>query len=220
MRNIIALSLLILLVSCATIPPPEPSVENRISDIYLSRNFHPKLLETDGIAVLPLPVKKAPEGIRNNAIFEIQQVLQVYFPKARIVKKDDIVISMKNAGMDRELSLLVKDLSENKTPDRSLLMKIGEIGKVRFLLYTEIKTYDKNSTNSEVIKEVVMEAEILDIRCADVAWKGAGSTRVVEDKGIDKIRMEEIFVSATRNLVSSMPVGNKAGNIEDVKGCA
>ncbi len=221
MRNIIAISLLILLVSCAAIPPPEPSVENRISDIYLSRNFHPKLLETDGIAVLPLPVKKAPEGIRNNAIFEIQQALQVYFPKARIVKKDDIVTSMINAGMNRELNSLVKDLSENKTPDRKLLTKIGEIGKVRFLLYTEIKAYEKNSINSEVIKEVVMEAEILDIRCADlIVWKGAGSTRVVEDKGMDKIRMEEIFVNATKNLVSSMPVGNKAGNIEDVKGCA
>ena len=221
MRSIIALFLLILLVSCATVPLPEPSVENRISDIYLSRKFHPKLLETDGIAVLPLPVKKAPEGIRNNAIFEIQQVLQVYFPKARIVKKDEMVTSMINAGMDRELNRLVKDLSENKTPDRTLLTKIGEIGKVRLLFYAEIKTYEKNSTNSEVIKEVVMEAEILDIRCTDlVAWKGAGSTRVVEDKGIDKIRMEEIFVNATKNLVSSMPVGNKAGNIDEVKGCA
>ncbi len=221
MRSIIALSLLVLLVSCATVPPPEPSVENRISDIYLSRNFHPKLLESDGIAVLPLPVKKAPEGIRNNAIFEIQQLLQVYFPKARIVKKDEIVTSMISAGMNRELNSLVKDLSENKTPDRKLLTKIGEIGKVRFLLYTEIKAYEKNSTNSEVIKEVIMEAEILDIRCTDpVAWKGAGSTRVVESKVIDKIRMEEIFVNATKNLVSSMPVGNKAGNIGDVKGCA
>lgn len=219
MRNIIAFSLLFFFVSCAVLPPPEPSVENRISDIYLSKNFHPKMLETAGIAVLPLPVKNAPEGIRNNAIFEIQQALQIYFPKARIVKKEDIVTSMRNAGMDRELSRLVKELSENKTLDGSLLMKIGDIGKVRFLFYAEIKVYDKNSTNGEVIKEVVMEAEILDIKCADLAWKGAGSTRVVENKDIDKIRMEEIFINATKNLISSMPVANKIGNTEEVKGC-
>lgn len=219
MRNIIIISLLFFFISCAALPPPEPSVENKITDIYLSKNFNPKLLETDGIAILPLPAKIAPEGIRNNAIFEIQQALRIYFPKARIIKKDEIVMNMRNAGMDREFDRLIKELSDNKTLDRPLLMKIGVISGARFLLYTEIKVYEKNSTNSEVIKNVAMEAEIVDTKCTDLAWRGAGSTRVVEKKDIDKIRMEEIFVNATKNLVSSMPVANKVENKGETQGC-
>lgn len=219
MRNAITLFLLLFFVSCAILPPPEPSVENRILNIYISKNFHPQLLETGGIAVLPIPAVNVPEGIRENAIFEIQQALQIYFPKARIVRKDEMVKGIRNAGMDREFNRFVKDFSENKTLDRLLLMKIGEIGGVRFLLYTKIKTYEKNSTNSEVIKNVEMEAEILDIKCMDLVWRGAGGTRVVEAKDIDKIRMEEIFVNATKNLISSMPVANKTENKGEIQGC-
>lgn len=220
MRSAIILFLLLFFISCATSPPPEPSVENNILTIYLAKNFHPKMLETGGIAVLPVPAKNAPEGIRNNAIFEIQQALQIYFPKVRIVKKDDMVKRIRDAGMDREFNLFIKNLSENKTVDRLLLMKIGDVGGVRFLLYTEVKIYEKNSTNAQVIKDVEMEAGILDVNCKDMVWKGAGGTRVVEDKDIDKIRMEEIFINATKNLISSMPAMDKMEDKGEVKGCA
>ena len=222
MRNIIGFSLFFFLISCAALPPPEPSVENKINNIYLSRNFDPKALETDGIAILPMPVKIAPEGIRNNAIFEIQQAMQIYFPKARIVKKDEMVTNIRNAGMNREFDLLIKGLSENKTVDRSLLSKVGEIGKARFLLYAEIKEFKTNSTNiynSDIIKIVEIEAEILDVRCPDPVWKGSGSTKVVESVNIDKIRMEEIFVNATKNLISSLATADKAEGREEVKAC-
>lgn len=220
MRSAVIFFLLFFFISCATPPPPEPSVENNILTIHLAKNFHPKMLETGGIAVLPVPAKNAPEGIRNNAIFEIQQALQIYFPKVRIVKKDDMVRRIRDAGMDREFNLFIKNLSENKTVDRLLLMKIGDVGGVRFLLYTEVKVYEKNSTNAQVIKDVEMEAGILDVNCKDMVWRGAGGTRVVEDKDIDRIRMEEIFVNATKNLISSMPAMDKMEDKGEAKGCA
>jgi hypothetical protein len=214
--------------SQALLTPPPPIAEKR-ETTFLKPDFSYEDLKSGGMALLAILTPGAPEGLRQNAAFEIFQGLRSHFPDVRIVPRSVIVGRINTADKTPELNKFLKIYEEQRSVDPGKLKEWGEIEEVRYLFIGQVRFIDKhteapivnvaerspagkvtvfssgpNQIPDEVQKRVSLSGELWDSRCGKVVWTGKSDSEVVELSDAERVRVEDIFIAAGRNLTEAL----------------
>ncbi len=206
-------------------PPVQHYSETELISLRLTRES----LKSGGLAVLAVLSPRAPEGMQQNAAYEIFQGLRSSFPEVHIIPRSDAVGKIVSADQLPAYKAFVKDYEEKRKMNLDALKKWGEVEGVRYLFIGELGVADKhtearimrggedmvggkisvfasgpNMIPEEVRKQVRLRGELWDSRCGQAVWIGKGEAEVAETAGQEQARMEDVFISAARNLTFSL----------------
>jgi len=177
--------------------------------LFSDRHFSVSFMEAQGLAVLPMANIRGSEGIRENAIYEVQQAFRIYFPKTRLVSKSEVLTQAKELRFEKTLHTGVNDYEQSQRLDPQFIQQLHVMTQTRYFLYLRINDFNFFTKREMISKKVELEAEIWDSLCKRVVWSGLGRVSVVEPVQDERARFEEIFVSAARNLVVPLSQGKR-----------
>lgn len=225
-------SFLSLFSGCASLwapPSTPPPIQTYSETELISPALTHENLKSGGMAVLAVLSLHASEGMQQNAAYELFQGLRASFKDVHIIPRSDAVAKILSEDQLPSYKTFVKSYEEKKTMDRNALKKWGEVEGVRYLFIGELAVADKhteswmlrggegvapgkisvfasgpNMVPEEVRKQVVLHGEIWDSRCGQAVWIGKGEASVAETSGQELTRVEDIFISAARNLSLSL----------------
>jgi hypothetical protein len=195
--------------ACAGFIPKETSLEEGGKVLFSDRRFSVSFMEAQGITILPMANIRASEGIRENAIYEVQQAFRIYFPKTRMVSKSEVLARAKELRFEETLHTAVHDYEQSQRLDPQFIQQLHVMTQTRYFLYLRINDFDFFTKREMISKKVELEAEIWDSLCKKVVWSGRGRVSVVVRVHDERARFEEIFVSAARNLVVPLSQGKR-----------
>lgn len=221
------------LFSPTGVPPP---VQEYSESELISPHLTKEGLKSGKLAILAVLSPRDPEGMEQNAAYEIFQGLRASFRDVHIVPRSDAVEKIISADQLPAYKAFVKEYEEKRAMNLGALKKWGEVQGVRYLFIGELGVADKHTEArimggresmvagkisvfasgpsmipEEVRKQVRLRGEIWDSRCGQVVWIGKGEAEVSETAGQEQLRMEDIFISASRNLTLSLSkaIGDK-----------
>jgi hypothetical protein len=208
---------------------PPPPLEERSETTLLKPDFSYEKMKAGGIALLAILTPGAPEGLRQNAAFEIFQGLRVHFPEVRVIPRLDAAEKIDAAGKTPELTRFLKIYEEQRSINPALLKQWGEIEGVRYLFIGQVRSIDKHTEAQttylgersiagkvsvfssgpiqipdEVEKRITLAGELWDSQCGKAVWMGQSETRVVELPDRERVRVEDVFIAAGRNLTEAL----------------
>jgi len=228
--------------ACATVQDRPLKVENEAKKINTAPSFNRQAVEAGGVAILPVISKIAPEGIRNNAAFEVQQAFKNSLPNVSVLPVSNTMEILKQNGVDKELKAWLAAYQAGGPIDPVLFRQVGLITEKRYLLLVEVDQYRKESkpmdvaysslpltgpvkspalsrpTAYDIFKDVKLTGRLWDTECRSIAWEGEGRARVVDESPDERIRMEDLFILAVQNFVSAF-VGSAGTAKEGNQGC-
>jgi hypothetical protein len=212
----------------ALLNPPPPLEETRETTL-IKPDLSYESLKLGGIGLLAILTPGAPEGLRQNAAFEIFQGLRAHFPEVRIVPRSDMVDRIAAAEKMPELNVFLKNYEEQRPIDLARLKQWGEIEGVRYLFIGQIRSIDKHTESpqvsmaerspagkvtvfssgpshfpEEVRKRVSLSGELWDSHCGKAVWMGKSDTAVAEVSDRERVRVEDVFIAAGRNLTEAL----------------
>jgi hypothetical protein len=198
------LAISLALAACAGITPPQTSIKEKGEVLFLDSRFSVSLLETQGVAMLPMASLGVAEGIRENALYEVQQALGLYLPRIPVVSKSEFLDRAKRVGLDQSIRAAVNDYEQSRRLNHRLISQVSLVDKTRYLLYVRVKEFGTLTKQEMASKYVELEAELWDSECVKVVWSGVGRVSVTEPVAAERTRFEDIFVGAARNLVAQL----------------
>ncbi len=229
--------LFVFLSGCATyftVPSEEafrqpfpPITENVKTTLYRS-SFSNETVNEEGMAILGV-LKGGPDGLRQNAAFELFQGLRAKFPSARIVPRKDVIQRARNSGRFKTLNQLLKEYQERRVIDQEALREWRVIEGVRYFFIAQVPKNEKHTHTKRlqygedgvagkvhvfssgpspisyaVEKDIVLRGEVWDARCGKIVWKGISHAQSLEPGKLERVRVEDLFTALTRNLVAEM----------------
>lgn len=231
-KEILFFSFFVFLSGCATLfsPPIDPSpVQQHSETEFISPQLTQESLKSGGLAVLAVLSPRAAEGMQQNAAYELFQGLRSSFRDVHIIPRSDAVAKIISADRLPAYKTFVKDYEEKRVMSPDDLTRWAEVEGVRYLFIGELGVADKHTESrmmrggegvapgkisvfasgpnmipEEVRKQVVLRGEIWDSRCGKAVWIGKGEAAVSETSGQEQARVEDIFISAARNLSLSL----------------
>ncbi len=214
--------------ACATAPP---LVEHHPRGLFKAPTFDMKLLQGRALAVLPV-AHTVPDGIRNNAAYELAQAVGRRFPSLHLVPASELVARAKQANILGDLERLISGYEQRGTIDRPILRKIVLTQDSRYLLYPRVVRFEtrneeesaeaampRQAVRSERIRtvnRVELEAEIWDGECGTRVWSASTVAQSVEDPADARIRIEDLFVQAANDLAGLLPEAGKNGQAQEM----
>lgn len=197
---------------CPAALPPEVHVNHQSQ--FVVPSFFREAVGIGGVAVLPFLGGVGPEGIRTDAAFELAQAYHRAFPRATVITKDDLLRTLRPAGLDQVAIRLVSEYDTTQKLDPTLLLRLQQGVSVRYLAYGRLERYVERDANGMRRKDVELYTELWDITCKQVVWAGSGSYRVVESLQQAGTPMGELFVGAATEAVAAVgpSLGKKAAN--------
>ena len=188
---------------CATVIPPEVSLEHRVR--FVVPTFMRELVPAGGVAVLPFVGGAGPEGIRSDAAFELAQAYRRAFPKATVLTKDELLSRLRQqGGLDKAAVQLIKNYEETQKLDPSLLIRLERAVPVRYLAYGRLDRFSERDVAGKRRKEVEFYSEIWDLPCKTVVWSGSASHRVSDSLQQEATPMGDLFVGAATETVAAI----------------
>lgn len=232
MKYLLFFSLFVFFSGCASLfapPSGPPPVREHAETEFVSPQLTHENLKAGGLAVLAVLSPRAAEGMQQNAAYELFQGLRLSFRDVHIIPRSDAVGKVISADQLPAYKTFVKGYEEKRVMNLDELKKWGEIEGVRYLFIGELAVADKhtdarimrggegvapgkitvfasgpNMIPEEVQKRVVLRGEIWDSQCGKAVWIGRGEASVAETSGQELTRVEDIFISAARNLSASL----------------
>jgi hypothetical protein len=208
----------------ALLNPPPPLQEDWGTEL-LTPEFSHEGLRSGGMALLAILSQGAPEGLRQNAAFEIFQGLRASFPEVRIVPRSDAIEKITVADQVHEFDAFIHQYQERRSMNLNQLKKWGELQGVRYLFIGKVESIDKHTEApivqkaergiagqilvfssgpiqipGEVRKQISLRGEIWDSQCGKAVWMGRSEAEVIESVETERVRVEDIFISVGRNL--------------------
>jgi hypothetical protein len=208
---------------------PPPPLSEKWETTFADPNFSYEDLKTGGMALLAILTPGAPEGLRQNAAFEIFQGLRARFPDVRVVPRSVVVEKIGAGDKMKELNLFLRTYEERRSVDPAPLKQWGEIEGVRYLFIGQVRFIDKHTETQtihqgersiagkvsvfssgpiqmpgEVRKQISLSGELWDSHCGKAVWMGKSETEVVEMGDTERVRMEDLFIAAGRNLTAAL----------------
>lgn len=208
-----------------------PPIEQRTETELVSPQFSREALRAGGITILAMLTNGAPEGMRQNAAYEIFQGLRTSFPDVRVVPRASAVENIAAAGKivsadkEKEYVAFVRTYEERRSMDLDQLKEWARLEGTRYILIGEVYFADKrtdarmmqtgeasvagrvtvfssgpNMVPEEVHKRVAIHGEIWDSLCGRAVWIGKSVSEITESSGSERVRVEDIFISAGRGL--------------------
>lgn len=235
--NKLPVVMMILLSGCAayfTVPseqalkePFPPIQEKTTTELYHPR-FSNEAVHKEGLAILGV-LKGGPEGLRQNAAFELFQGLREVFPDSRVVPRSDVVNRARSEGRLPALDVLLRSYEERRVIEAASLREWGRIEGVRYFFIAQVPLNDKHMSTrmvqagedgvagkvsvfssgpehipDHVEKTIALTGEIWDAVCGKRVWMGTSHTEVSEPVRLERVRVEDLFTILTRNLISEM----------------
>lgn len=208
---------------------PPPPLEERWATTLVNPELSHENLKAGGIGLLAILTPGAPEGLRQNAAFEIFQGLRAHFPEVRVVPRSDMVDKIIAAEKMPELKVFLKNYEEQRPLDLVRLKQWGEIEGVRYLFIGQVRAIDKHTESprvsmaeaspagkvtvfsagpnhfpDEVRKRIALAGELWDSHCGRAVWMGQSETTVAEMPDRERARVEDVFIAAGRNLTEAL----------------
>jgi hypothetical protein len=212
---------------CAGARNHPPTVGNESQKVIVSPSFNWQTLEANGVAMLPVVSDMAPEGIRNNAAFEVSQALNKNLPNVKILPVSDTMEILRQNRMDKEFKNWLAVYEADGPINPALLHRIGRITGKRYLLLIEVNQYKDEwapvdavhpslpltgpitspaltrPVSTDVSKDIAMKGRLWDSECRTVVWEGKGRAWVMDETPGERVRMEDLFLTSIRNFISS-----------------
>ncbi|MFQ5543365.1 MAG: hypothetical protein ACE5FY_03315 [Nitrospiria bacterium] len=207
-------------------------------------DFSHKTLSEGGIALLGILSPGEPEGLIQNAAFELFQGLRTTFPKMRIIPRKDVIQKISEVGKSQDFEAFLKSYQASRVMDVARLREWGEIEGVRFLFIAQVTSIDKHTRTKTMVlgeksvagkvsvfssgpihipydvrKEISLSGELWDSRCGKAVWMGSTHAKVREAGEIERVRMEDIFISVSRNLVKTLNRAITSNNHKNTADC-
>jgi len=232
MRHILLLSFVVFLSGCAALlspPSTPPPVQNHSETDFVSPHLTREGLKSGKLAILAVLSPGDPEGMEQNAAYEIFQGLRSALRDVPIIPRSDAIKKIIAAEQLPAYNAFVRNYQEKRVMDLDRLKKWSEIEEARYLFIGELGIVDKqtearimdegeslvagkisifasgpNMIPEEVSKQVRLRGEIWDSQCGQMVWEGKGEAEVVELAGQEQTRVEDIFMAAGRNLIGSL----------------
>ena len=208
---------------------PPPPLEERWETTLIEPELSYGSLKAGGIGLLAILTPGAPEGLRQNAAFEIFQGLRAHFPEVRIVPRSDMADKIIAADKMPELKVFLKNYEERRPIDLARLKEWGELEGVRYLFIGQLRSIDKHTESprvsmaeaspagkvtvfsagpnhfpEEVQKRIVLLGELWDSHCGRAVWMGKSETMVREFSDRERVRVEDVFIAAGRDLTEAL----------------
>ncbi len=207
---------------------PFPPIQEKTSTALYLPIFTNDAVHQGGVAILGI-LKGGPDVLRQNAAFEFFQGLREVFPHARIVPRSDVIRRARAAGRYHDLSHFLEQYERRRRMDIAALSEWGRFEGVRYLFLAQVPLNDKHTSTVmpqygedgiagkvsvfsagpeqlpfRVEKRVSLEAEVWDAVCGKLVWSGAGQAEISEAVILERVRVDDIFISITRRLVAEM----------------
>lgn len=237
MKNWVLMFWVVLSCGCAahfTVPSakalkqPMPPFDERVKTTLYYPGFSNASVNEEGLAILGI-LKGGPEGLRQNAAFELFQGLRVFFPHARIVPRKDVIRRARESGRFDELSALLEAYETRRVLDPAALARWRDIEGVRYFFVAQVPFNDKHTAGDmmqlgedgvagkvytfssgpspilhTVEKKMVLAGEVWDADCGKIVWMGESRAEVSEPVTLERVRVEDLFIALARNLLSDM----------------
>ncbi len=194
---------------CPAIVPPEVKIEHQ--QRFVVPSFYREAVGIGGVAVLPFVGGVGPEGIRNDAAFELAQAYRRAFPRATVITKDDLMRALRPNGLDQAVMRLIKSYEATQKLDQAVLLRLRQDVSIRYLAYGRLERFSERDAAGVRRKEVELYTELWDVTCRQVVWAGSGSHRVAESLQQTGTPMGDLFVGAATEAVAAVgpSVGKK-----------
>jgi hypothetical protein len=119
---------------CAAGQNHSPTIRNESQKVMVAPSFNWQTLGTSGVAMLPVISDIAPEGIQNNAAFEVSQAFKNNLPNVPFLPASDTMEILRQNGMQKEYKNWLAAYHAGGPVDPVLLHRIGQITAKRYLL--------------------------------------------------------------------------------------
>ncbi len=207
---------------------PFPPVNNQVKTTLYSPEFTSARLDREGLAILGI-LKGGPEGLRQNAAFELFQGLRAFFPATRIIPRKDVINRARNNEREHALDQLLIAYDERRVIDSEALKHWQKAEGVRYFLVAQVpyndrhtrgdmmqlgedgvagKVYSFSSGPSPILhtveKKISLTAEVWDAKCGTIVWKGEGHAEIAEPVKLERVRVEDLFTMLTRDVLFEM----------------
>jgi hypothetical protein len=197
--GIVVLSLIIYLSGCMT-----ASFRDLTRKAFSAPEFTTYEMETGGIAFLPTIA--APEYSRSIEVGLIQS-FQKFHPGIKAISGSETRTFLQNEGLVEEYSQMIDRYYRTSIIDKSVVVKMGQAVKARYLIYTRLLKYDeyKNPKGDQTIYELSVKAEVWDSRNSEVVWDATGNVRVIQTILDKPVTFDEIAVKVCDSLMMRLP---------------
>jgi hypothetical protein len=125
--------------------PLGPSIAHDETQLFRATHFDWPRLKTGGIALLGVTSAVAPEGIREDVGFVLDQAASNHLSRVRVIPRSDAVARAREVGMSGDLARLMRDYEQHGTIDAGLLRRFAAVEGVRYFLVTKIVQYERTT---------------------------------------------------------------------------
>lgn len=211
-----------------------PSIAHDETQLFRAPQFDWARLKAGGVALLGVTSTVAPEGIREDVGFVLDQAASNHLARIRVISRSDAAARAREVGMSGDLAKLMRDYEQHGAIDAGLLRRFAAVEGVRYFLVTRIVQYERITRAMsgpaaravspglpspqramERVQRVRLRGDLWDSRCGDIVWTGEGGTEVVEETVTEDIRLQDVLSMAATNLVSRLPrSGDAAASTE------
>lgn len=227
MTRIAAAAILLWASGCAA--SLGPSIAHDEREMFRSPQFDRARLKAGGLALLGVTSKVAPEGIRDDVAFVIDQVAANEVSKVRVLTRADTLATARQAGMSADLQRLMAGYEDRGAIEAGLLRRMAALLGVRYVWMTGILQYERitrdiapppsavtpglrpRGQGTERVQRVRLRAEIWDSRCGVLVWAAEGGTEAVEETMTEDVRLNDVLSMAAANLISVLPKSGEGG---------
>ncbi|MFZ5862799.1 MAG: hypothetical protein ACOYXR_08170 [Nitrospirota bacterium] len=208
---------------CAT-TPMGPALSHDETQVYRADYFDWPRLKSGGLGMLGVTSTVAPEGIREDVAFVLDQAASNYLTKVRVVLHGDAAVRAREVGMSEDLSRLLRHYESRGAMDAGLLRRLASAEGVRYFLVARIARYERTMRDqagpatvvvtpglgapkrtAERVQRIRLVGEVWDSRCGNIVWSGEGGTEAVEESVTEDVRLQDVLSMAATNLVSLLP---------------
>jgi len=211
-----------------------PSIAHDERELYRAPQFDYARLEAGGVSILMVTSRVAPEGIREDVAFVIDQAAERRLVKVKVVSRSETLARVREAGMTGDLQRLIRGYEERGAIDAAVLRRMAALQEVRYFLATTIIQYERTTRDiesppstfvtpglqparrgTERVQRIRLRGDVWDSYCGAVVWTGEGETAAVEETASEEVRLDDVLVMAATNLISVFPRPGEAGRTSD-----
>jgi hypothetical protein len=204
--------------------PLGPSLSHDETQVFRADYFDWARLKAGGLGLLGVTSTVAPEGIRDDVAFVLDQAASTYLTKVRLVPHGDVAVRAREVGMGADLERLLRNYEARGAMDAGLLRRITSAQGVRYVLVARIAQYERTTREmagpgtvavtpglvapkrtAERVQRIHLIGEVWDSRCGNIVWTGEGGTEAVEETVTEDVRLQDVLSMAATNLVSLLP---------------
>jgi hypothetical protein len=201
-----------------------PSLSHDETQLFRADYFDWPRLKSGGLGLLGVTSTVAPDGIRDDVAFVLDQSASTYLTKVRVIPHSDAVVRAREVGMGADLDRLLRNYEARGTIDAGLLRRLASAEGVRYFMVVRIAQYERITRemagpttaavtpglvtpkrSAERVQRIRLVGEVLDSRCGNIVWSGEGGTEAVEEAVSEDVRLQDVLAMAATNLVSLLP---------------